>query len=72
MVWNVHLQTLKEYGIHCGWTCLEHFKEIGHRTFFGSSALNPGIEKKGGRYTIYCNADSVNTEFVFRTVVSAN
>ena len=50
-----------------------HFTETGHPVFKGISALSRGILKwKGGRCTIHFNADSSNTELLFRTIHSAN
>ena len=52
---------------------VERFIETGHPVFKGISALSRGIlKRKGGRCTIHFNADSSNTELLFRTIHSAN
>ena len=49
------------------------FTETGHPVFKGISALESwNSEKQGGRCTIHFNADSSNTELLFRTVHEAN
>ena len=49
------------------------FKETGHPVFKGISALSRGIlKRKINRDTLHFNADSSNTELVFRTIHSAN
>ena len=49
------------------------FRETGHPRFKIISAVSRGIQKrKGGRDTTHFNADSSNTELMFRTVHSAN
>ena len=50
-----------------------HFKETGHPVFKGIGALSRGILKRNGcRSTIDFNADSWNTELLFRTIHSSN
>ena len=45
------------------------FKETGYPVFKGISALSREIlKRKGGRCTIHFNADSSNTELLFRTI----
>ena len=49
------------------------FKETGHAVFNSISALSRGIlKRKGSRETTRFNADSSNTELLFRTIHSAN
>ena len=50
-----------------------HFKETGHPVFKSISVLTRGIlERKGGKCTTHFNADSSNTELLFRTIQPAN
>ena len=50
-----------------------HFEQTGHPVFKGISSLNRGILiRNGGRCTVHFNADSSNTELLFRTIHSAN
>ena len=50
-----------------------HFKETGHPVFRGTSALNRGVlKRKCVRCIIHFTAESSNTDFLFRTIHSAN
>ena len=50
-----------------------NFKETGHPVFRDISASNYGIlKRRGGRCTVYFDADSSNTELLIRTIHSAN
>ena len=52
---------------------VQRFTETGHPVFKGISALSRGIlKRKQNRDTIHFNADSSNTELLFRTVHLAN
>ena len=73
----------KWYGTHCykpdgKWdsaapSMVQRFAETGHPIFKGISALSRGIlKRKQKRDTIHFNADSSNTELLFRTIHSAS
>ena len=52
---------------------VERFKETRHPVFKSISALSRGIlKRRNGRDTIHFNADASNTEFLFRTIHSAD
>ena len=76
--WNVSLDLLhwrssRRSKMTCKIKTLERFKETNHPVFKSISALNRGIlTRKNNRDAIHFNADSSNTEFLFRTIHSAN
>ena len=52
---------------------VQRFKETGHQIFTSASALSRGILRKlKGKETIHFNADTSNTELLFRIIHSAN
>ena len=52
---------------------VERFEDTGHPVFKSISALSRGIlKKKNGRDAIHVNADSSNTELLFRIIHSVN
>ena len=67
------LTNQKDSGKFAADVMLENFKDSGHPTFQGISALNRGVlEREGGRCTIHFTADSSNAELSFRTFHSVS